>query len=78
MARAPPLLWLAGLLVGAVAWSCFRVFLRTVISRRNAAPAKSVTIVVLGDLGRSPRMMYHARSFSEAGWQVYLVGYAGE
>ena len=34
-----------------------------------------MAIVVLGDLGRSPRMLYHARSLADAGAAVDLVGY---
>lgn len=34
-----------------------------------------VVIVVLGDLGHSPRMSYHARSFEKLGYQVNLCGY---
>jgi beta-1,4-mannosyltransferase len=37
-----------------------------------------VVVVVLGDLGRSPRMQYHALSLLEAGHTVSLVGYRGE
>jgi len=36
---------------------------------------RRVAIVVLGDLGRSPRMQYHARSLADAGAAVDLVGY---
>ncbi len=38
---------------------------------------QSVAIVVLGDIGRSPRMMYHAESFAGLGWDTYLIGYRG-
>lgn len=34
-----------------------------------------VAVVVLGDLGRSPRMLYHARSLGDTGAEVDLVGY---
>ena len=37
-----------------------------------------VVVVVLGDVGRSPRMQYHARSLASHGVQVTLVGYTGE
>ena len=37
--------------------------------------AARVTVVVLGDLGRSPRMCYHALALADAGVQVDLVGY---
>lgn len=38
---------------------------------------KSVQIVVLGDIGRSPRMQYHAISFAKHGGRVSLIGYRG-
>ena len=34
-----------------------------------------VVIVVLGDLGHSPRMSYHAKSFKDLGYHVNLCGY---
>lgn len=39
---------------------------------------RSVAIIVLGDVGRSPRMMYHAESFAKLGFSTYLIGYRGE
>jgi beta-1,4-mannosyltransferase len=42
------------------------------------APASRATVLVLGDVGRSPRMQYHALSLADqAGMEVDLVGYAG-
>jgi beta-1,4-mannosyltransferase len=38
----------------------------------------TVQIVVLGDIGRSPRMQYHALSIAKHGGHVYLIGYHGE
>ncbi|KAK7111149.1 chitobiosyldiphosphodolichol beta-mannosyltransferase-like [Littorina saxatilis] len=38
---------------------------------------KSVCIVVLGDIGRSPRMQYHAVSLAKSGFYVNIVGYGG-
>lgn len=38
----------------------------------------SVQIVVLGDIGHSPRMQYHALSIAQHGRVVDLVGYLGE
>lgn len=32
-------------------------------------------VVVFGDVGQSPRMLNHARSLVEAGYQVDLIGY---
>ena len=39
---------------------------------------RNIAIIVLGDLGRSPRMQYHAWSLLEQGHRVVLCGYAGE
>ncbi|WVQ70654.1 hypothetical protein IAR50_000176 [Cryptococcus sp. DSM 104548] len=35
----------------------------------------SATVLVLGDIGRSPRMMYHADSFAKNQWPTHVVGY---
>ena len=37
-----------------------------------------VIVIVLGDLGRSPRMQYHASSLLKEGYTVSLIGYNGE
>ena len=37
----------------------------------------AVCVVVLGDIGRSPRIQYHATSFGREGFNVDIVGYAG-
>ncbi len=39
--------------------------------------ARTACVVVLGDLGRSPRMCNHALSLAEEGVRVSLVGYHG-
>ena len=36
---------------------------------------KRILIIVLGDVGRSPRMQYHALSFAKEGFAVDLVGF---
>jgi beta-1,4-mannosyltransferase len=38
---------------------------------------RSVAILVLGDIGRSPRMMYHAESFAQHEFETFVVGYKG-
>lgn len=43
----------------------------------KAKRARSVQIVVLGDIGRSPRMQYHAISIAKHGGRVQLIGYTG-
>lgn len=39
---------------------------------------RTATLLVLGDVGRSPRMMYHADSLAKHGWETYVVGYSSE
>ena len=39
---------------------------------------RSAAVVVLGDIGRSPRIMYHAQSFALNDFETYVVGYKGE
>ena len=36
-----------------------------------------VTVLVLGDIGRSPRMSNHSISFAKEGYEVQHVGYGG-
>jgi beta-1,4-mannosyltransferase len=36
---------------------------------------QSVAVLVLGDVGRSPRMQYHALSLSKLGYKVDVIGY---
>ncbi|KAF3818940.1 hypothetical protein GH733_012357 [Mirounga leonina] len=42
---------------------------------RQARGKRHVIIVVLGDVGRSPRMQYHALSFVKSGFSVTLLGF---
>ncbi|XP_060642400.2 chitobiosyldiphosphodolichol beta-mannosyltransferase [Anolis sagrei] len=44
---------------------------------RPSGTQSRVAVVVLGDLGRSPRMQYHALSLALRGRRVTLVGYPG-
>lgn len=44
----------------------------------SRSPPLHVAIVVMGDVGRSPRMQYHALSCLQLGYRVTLLGYAGE
>ena len=43
----------------------------------NKPCLRSVAILVLGDIGRSPRMMYHAESFAKLHFETFLIGYEG-
>lgn len=36
-----------------------------------------ITLVVLGDIGRSPRMQYHCNSFASNNLNVSIIGYGG-
>jgi len=47
------------------------------IHPQNQHTLRSVAILVLGDIGRSPRMMYHAKSFAENNFETDLIGYHG-
>lgn len=43
--------------------------------RSKLKKKRQVLIVVLGDLGHSPRMLYHAKNFAASGYKVQLFGY---
>ncbi|XP_075871848.1 chitobiosyldiphosphodolichol beta-mannosyltransferase isoform X2 [Nelusetta ayraudi] len=45
------------------------------LRRRDAGTERRVCVLVLGDVGRSPRMQYHALSLSKHGYTVTFVGY---
>jgi beta-1,4-mannosyltransferase len=46
----------------------------------SAKPARfgSALVLVLGDFGRSPRMMYHAKSLVSHGMETVVVAYGGK
>lgn len=45
------------------------------LTYKGSAGRKTVSILVLGDVGHSPRMCYHAQSFSKLELNVNLCGY---
>jgi len=49
----------------------------TAKDRAEASRECSVQVVVLGDIGRSPRMQYHTLSIADHGGYVQLIGYLG-
>lgn len=70
--------------------SFFTIFLVTLPTRYQSSEKRqdastagdgnkdvSVQIVVLGDIGRSPRMQYHAMSIGKHGGHVELIGFQG-
>src|SRR3984885_7669059 len=76
----------AALAVAVVVSSTFTIFLTTLPSPyiprnqkdKGEKDAKtSVQVVVLGDIGRSPRMQYHALSIAKHGGRLQMIGYLG-
>ncbi|KAF2157830.1 glycosyltransferase family 33 protein [Myriangium duriaei CBS 260.36] len=55
--------------------SGFRYLIKGSETDLKCKPSTSVVIFVLGDIGRSPRMQYHATSIAKYGGKVDLVGY---
>jgi beta-1,4-mannosyltransferase len=47
-------------------------------SNDSGEPKTTVQVLVLGDIGRSPRMQYHALSIARGGGQVDIIGYLGK
>ncbi|XP_048408712.1 chitobiosyldiphosphodolichol beta-mannosyltransferase [Stegostoma tigrinum] len=66
--------WLAAL-CGAVATGV--CLLLAAWYRADPGPSRRVCVLVLGDLGRSPRMLNHAVSLGRNGFTVTLLGYPG-
>ena len=62
-------------LIGAVLLA-ITVVLVLAWPRRYRGRAPTVQVLVLGDVGRSPRMQYHALSIAQRG-HVQLIGYYG-
>ncbi len=61
--------------IAAIPLGCMALYARRV--EKRPWKHKTATVLVLGDIGRSPRMMYHAESLAKAGWDTYMVGYGG-
>ena len=58
--------------------SLFAAFLfPSVYSTKVRAQAPRFQVLVLGDIGRSPRIQYHAISLAKNGGLVDLIGYVG-
>ena len=68
-------MYLAAVFTGLVVVAVFVLYwLR---GRKNLSKPR-ICILVLGDIGRSPRMQYHALSCAKAGYYVDLVGFGGK
>lgn len=74
-------LWDLALAVQLFLTAVFVLFVLKILrtSKRDAAGPeyRSVAILVLGDIGRSPRMMYHAQSFAGHSFTTYIIAYKG-
>ena len=65
-------------ILGLAVLLCLSIpFLLLYILPLSHSKAKRVAVLVLGDVGRSPRMQNHAVSLARAGWQVDLIGNRG-
>jgi len=71
-----PVLTLQGFLLLSFLWFSYTTW--KTFKPRNEHSLRSVAILVLGDIGRSPRMMYHAQSFAEIGFVTDIIGYGGK
>ena len=72
-------------MLGVLAFSVFVLFtflfsilLLAALKWREEDGKGRVAVVVLGDIGRSPRMQYHALSLCREGYSVDIVGYGGK
>ncbi|XP_060747910.1 chitobiosyldiphosphodolichol beta-mannosyltransferase [Tachysurus vachellii] len=73
-------------LVAGLSWSwallpvgvvVFIFLLARGLKSRDELAHLNVCVLVLGDLGRSPRMQYHALSLSKHGYNVTFIGFLG-
>jgi hypothetical protein len=53
------------------------LFLLLYVLPLSHSKTKRIAVLVLGDVGRSPRMQNHAVSLARAGWKVDLIGFKG-
>lgn len=69
------------LTIAAALSTVFTVILLSLPSQYNPLKAdenNKIQILVLGDIGRSPRMQYHAMSIAKHGAKVEIIGYQGK
>lgn len=68
--------YLVELLFSILPFVAIYVFLRKP-ARKRFLHRRSVVVLVLGDIGRSPRMMYHSQSFAQHDFETFIIGYRG-
>ncbi|XP_044037567.1 chitobiosyldiphosphodolichol beta-mannosyltransferase [Siniperca chuatsi] len=59
----------------AVSLTVMAVLVSLWLRQRDGGTDRRVCVLVLGDIGRSPRMQYHALSLSKHGYNVTFVGF---
>lgn len=69
------MLFFVSLLLGGIVAS---VLILASIKWHEEKNDKLVQVVVLGDVGRSPRMQYHCLSLVELNYTVDVLGYGGK
>lgn len=67
--------WLAGVTVAYLTLPFVVYWLIPFVTTGTKSTKKRIIVYVLGDLGHSPRICYHASSFSQEGFDVELCGY---
>ncbi|KAL7377569.1 hypothetical protein ABVT39_001403 [Epinephelus coioides] len=65
----------SGLTWPVVSLSVITALVSLWLRRRDGGTDRRVCVLVLGDIGRSPRMQYHALSLSKHGYYVTFVGF---
>ncbi|PWN52660.1 hypothetical protein IE53DRAFT_384879 [Violaceomyces palustris] len=76
----PILLLLCTFLAALTCLLCICIYTalyRAPTTTSSSSLGRSAAVVVLGDIGRSPRMCYHVESLANEGWKVAIVGYKG-
>lgn len=63
--------------VALLGYLVFR-FTRLLLFSKRHIRLRSAAVLVLGDIGRSPRMMYHAESLAENNFETYIIGNEGK
>lgn len=70
--------WVGIVLLGIINLIFLHRPTRFIPDKRKPDRKPSAQILVLGDIGRSPRMQYHALSIANHGGEVQLIGYHGK
>lgn len=69
--------WTTHLLILSLSFSALLILCLPIRYTPPKDGKSRVAVLVLGDIGRSPRMQYHALSIARKGGLVELIGYDG-